>query len=117
MDFFTLRNATILALTQAGVVVAGVLAAGAAFKWFVTLEMTPPRAMVFVTEWGFAALLLPLAWIALAVRALRRDDENGRGLVALTGPLLLAVLIGAAWHTAVRPWLRLFGCGFSLSAG
>jgi len=60
--YFTTRNTVILALVQVGVIVLGVLAAGAAHKWYTTFNMRLPSSTILVAEYGFLALVLPLAW-------------------------------------------------------
>src|SRR5574339_418318 len=101
MDFFTRRNAAILALVQAGVVVAGVLGAGAAYKWYTQVNLAPPRLTVLATDYGFVALTLPLAWVLIALVTFHREDESGPPALAfLFGLLLLAALLVGAYGVA-----------------
>jgi hypothetical protein len=111
MNYFTIRNTVILALVQVGVVVAGVLAAGAAYKWYATFNLKPPSLTALLADYGLLALVLPLAWVALALQALRRgEDWDDRKLLAIwSGILLLLLLLLGVGYVAVRPLLRLIG--------
>jgi hypothetical protein len=120
VEFFTLRNTVILALTQVGVVVAGVLAAGACHKWYTTVGLTPYPRTTLVADYGFVALAVPVAWVALAVYVLRREDESAdehKAYVVAAGVAVLVLFVVGVGYAAAMPWLRLFGgCGYTLSA-
>ena len=113
MGFFTLRNTTIMALVQVGLIVAGVLAAGAAHKWYASADLPPPSSTALLSEYGFVALGLPLGWVAFAVLAFRRGENEGeeiyRWLAIFSGLLFLLLLLVGIWHGAARPLLRLLG--------
>jgi hypothetical protein len=114
MEYFTARNAVILALLQAGTVVAGVLGAGAAHKWYTQLNFIgPPDATVLACSYGFAALLVPLIWGAVALAALRHRDEDASSHVGvfLIGVLLFFLLLIGAFMAAVQPLLRILTMG------
>jgi hypothetical protein len=119
MDFFTRRNMAIVGLFQVGVIVAGVLAAGVTHKWFTTFNARLPSSTILLAEYGFLALVLPVVWIAVALLALRREDdpdsESVRWLAFLSGIVVLLLLLLGIVYAVVSPWLRLFG-GSSLSA-
>ncbi len=123
MEYFTLRNAAIAGLVQTGIVVAGVLAAGACLKWSATIGLTPPPRTVLVAEYGFLALALPLAWASAAVVALRRADHGdfeATGVVVFfTGGGLTLGLLAVAGHAAFGPLFRTIagGCGMTLGVG
>lgn len=122
MEYFTLRNAAIAGLVQIGIVVAGVLAAGACLKWSATTGLPPPRRTVLVAEYGFLALALPLAWTSAAAVALRRaehGDFEATGVVFFTGGGLVVVLLTVACHAAFGPLFRMIagGCGMTLGMG
>jgi hypothetical protein len=109
----TLWYLAVLALTQAGVIVAGVLAAGACHKLYVTASLLAPPATAFAAEYGFLALVLPLAWVVVALGSVRRGGEC-RGLagwVFPTGIALLVLLILGAWRAGFEPLLRLLVAG------
>src|SRR5689334_10213544 len=110
--YFTIRNTAILALVQIGVIVAGVLGAGACHKWYTTFGLRTPAATALVCEYGFVALVLPVVWIVVALEALRREDaEEFRVAAFCAGILLLVLLVVGVIHTAAQPLLRLLvGC-------
>ena len=114
MGFFTLRNTTIMALVQVGLIVVVVLAAGAAHKWYASAELRPPSSTAFLSEYGFLSLILPLVWVAFAVLAFRRGENEGEEiyswLAIFSGLLFLLLLLVGIWHGAARPLLRLLGC-------
>jgi hypothetical protein len=112
----TYKNIAILGLSQIGVVVFGVLGAGATYKLDTTLGVTQTSATRFATEYGFLFLALPLAWIVTAMVVQHRIEnvEDGpEALTALTGVIVLLLLIVGAFAAAVAPWGRF--CGLSLS--
>ena len=110
-EYFTVRNTVILALVQVGVIVAGVLAAGACQKWCATLAFPVRRPTALLAEYGFLALALPVAWAAAALYVQRRSEEPGAAAATafLAGLLLLALLLLGVGHAAVAPLLRLMG--------
>ena len=120
VEFFTLRNTAILGLTQVGVVVVGVLAAGACHKWYTTVGLTPYPLTALVAEYGSLALAVPVAWAALAVHVLRREDENAdewKFYTVFAGVAVLVLFVVGTGYAAAMPWLRLFGgCGYTLSS-
>ncbi|HWG46515.1 MAG TPA: hypothetical protein VN688_27380 [Gemmataceae bacterium] len=109
--FFTVRNIVILALIQVGVIVAGVLGAGACHKWYTTFNLLPPLETRLVSEYGFVALLLPVVWAAIALRAVRCEDEsaNLRWYAGLGGVVLLFLLLVGAGYVGLQPLGRLLG--------
>jgi hypothetical protein len=111
VGYFTVRNTVILALTQVGVIVVGVLGVGAVFKWHATMTVRPPAATTLMVEYGYLALVLPLAWTALALYMLRtiEHDESPGWLVFCSGVVLLLLLLVAVGYSVVAPFLRMFG--------
>ena len=111
MEYFTLRNTAIMGLAQVGVIVAGVLAAGACHKWYATLGLSPPSSTALLAEYGFLALVLPVVWVTLAVQALRRTTDSGapQWLAVSSGVVLLLLLLLGIGYAAVQPLLRLLG--------
>ena len=120
MEYFTLRNAAIAGLVQNGIIVAGVLAAGACLKWSATTGLPPPPRTVLVAEYGFLALAVPLVWASAAAVTLRRADhgdfETTGVVVFFTGGGLILGLLAVAWHAAFGPLFRMIagGCGMTL---
>ena len=116
MEFYTVRNTAILALTQIGVITIGVLAAGATIKWYDSAMMLrPSSATTLAAECGHWLLVVPLLWAAVALWRLNRAkaDENPELLVLLTGFVLLLVQLAGVWLAAAGPFLRTM-CGLSL---
>ena len=114
MDYFTTRNTVIVALVQVGVVVAGVLTAGACLKWFATFGLTPPPATTLLAEYGFLALALPVVWAAVTLRILRWRDESDEAdevkvYAVLSGFVLLLLLLIGVYYAAAGPLLRVLG--------
>jgi hypothetical protein len=111
MEFFTVRNTVLVALAQVGVIVAGVLGAGACHKWFTTFNLRPPPVTTLLADYGYVALLLPLAWVGAALWLPRRSDEpeDARRLALFCGILLLLLLLLAVGYAAVSPFFRLIG--------
>jgi hypothetical protein len=109
--YFTLRNTAIMGLVQVGVIVAGVLAAGACHKWYTTLGLRPPSSTALLAEYGFLALVLPVVWVTMAVQALRRTTDPGalQWLAFSSGFVLVLLLLLVIGHAAVQPFLRLLG--------
>ena len=110
MGYFTLRNTTLLALFQIGVIVAGVLAAGAACKWWEQTNMAPPRSVVLISEYGWLALLVPLTWIVVTLVLQRRaGDEGVAALIAyLSGLFVLLLLLVSVSYLVIGPGFRMF---------
>ena len=110
MGYFTVRNTTIMALVQVGLIVAGVLGAGAAHKRYTMGGVSPPRSMALLSERGYFALILPLIWVGLAIVAFRRsqEDEFYPLLAVCSGILLILLFLIGFWFGAAAPMIRLF---------
>jgi hypothetical protein len=110
-EYFTVRNTVILALTQVGVIVAGVLTAGACQKWNATLFHFPARRDTeLLAEYGFLALVLPLAWAAALYLLRQSEDPGAAGVTAFSsGVLLLVLLLLGVVYAAVAPLCRMIG--------
>jgi hypothetical protein len=111
MDFFTTRNVVIVALSQTGVIVIGVLAAGTACRWHTEFNAMPPRAATLMAEYGFLALAVPVVWVIVAMRAKGRNNwpEDTQMFVLYSGLFLLLLLLFFAVYAGVLPWCRLVG--------
>jgi hypothetical protein len=107
MDYFTVRNTVILALVQVGVITTGVLAAGATRKWYTSFRMSLPQTTIWLAEYGWLAMVLPLLWVTVALVILNdkgSSDERRLGAV-FGGVALLIFLLAAVFFYAVLTWL------------
>lgn len=92
---FTIRNAVVIALAQVAIIVAGILGAGATGR---ILETNPnalmPPALQVLVSYGAFLLVVPLAWITIAL-LIRRNPRCGDAIKVLTfvsGPVLALTL-------------------------
>jgi hypothetical protein len=110
VEYFTARNTAILALTQVGVIVAGVLGAGATQKLFAQFNARTGWWTDFVASWGFLALALPIVWAALALWLLLRgeDHEAARFVTFWSGVLVVALLLLVIVRSSAGPLLWFF---------
>ena len=109
MEFYTARNTAILALTQIGVIVGGVLAAGATVKYYTACNATLPSWTAPVASWGFLALVLPIVWAALALWLLLRGEDHdvARVVTFCWGVFMVALLLFGVACSSAGPLLRL----------
>jgi hypothetical protein len=111
VDYFTVRNAVIVALTQIGIIVAGVLAAGACHKWHTTMGVKLPPATTVVAEYGFLALGLPVLWVAAALLALRKselsEESEWAAYAFFSGLLALVLLTVGVGYASFGPLFRI----------
>lgn len=90
----TTRNIVVLALMQAGVIVAGVLAAGLCHRVYISNGMELPGSVAMLYNFGVLWLFIPLAWatgaVALHFRATVSDEVKVQ--MFWTGILILIAL-------------------------
>jgi hypothetical protein len=103
----SIRNTVVVAIMQAAVIVAAVLAAGICHRVWTNRDWPPPSLVVLLCRYGVAGLLIPLMWVAgsavLQVRANVSDDV--RVLMFWLGVLMLIALVLFAIYADVSPWL------------
>lgn len=113
-------NIAIVGLLQIGTIVAGVLAAGAAYKVWSISGLPHDRGVLFASEYGFLFLAVPLIWITVAMVLQGRDNVSDwpEVLTFYSGVLVLVALLIAAWKLAFSPMFRgiLGDCGFTLAS-
>jgi hypothetical protein len=113
VEYYTTRNLVILALTQAGTLVASVLAAGAAYKWHTQLPTRepPPLPCRLLSDFGWLGLILPVVWFVVAYWVFLRRGESAPARIGAVaaGVVLVALFLLAGWFGAVSPWARLTG--------
>lgn len=105
----SIRNIVVLAIMQAGVIVAGVLAAGLCHHVYTSNGMAIPGLAATLYNFGVLGLMIPLAWVTGAVALQLRADvpDNARVLMFWTGVLILAALAVFVVYADVSPWLRI----------
>lgn len=89
---FTIYNATLVAIMQLGVIVAGVLAAGIWHKFSTINNMAMPSLAGLLYSYGIAGLSIPLIWLLFAL-LLRRSPVVTDGVKGLAFALGLLILI------------------------
>jgi cytochrome c biogenesis protein CcdA len=72
--------------------------------------MGPPRSVVIISEYGWLSLLVPLAWIVVALELQRRaEDEGVAALIAYsTGLFVLLLLLVTVSYLVLGPGFGLF---------
>jgi hypothetical protein len=106
---FTIYNATLVAVMQVGVIVAGVLASGLWHKFTTESRMDMPFPASLIYLYGTIGFAIPLVWITCALLLLSRDktsDEIKR-LGFLVGVLILVALVIFMAYANVSPCFRI----------
>jgi hypothetical protein len=113
MILFTVENAVFLALFQTGTIVLGTLTAGAVTRVCDSAGYIAAAPTVFMVCYGWLLLVLPLIWIACAMRLrmLSRVPEGVKAGAFLAGILQGALLFGFSIYATWR------GFFFSLPGG
>ena len=89
------RVQSVLALLQAGVIVGGCLFTGTILKarGYPDQFTEIPFLLLFVRNWGFLLILIPLVWAVLTIRMEQRSEWFSRRWTAISGFALLAALV------------------------
>jgi hypothetical protein len=90
---FSILNLARLAVMQVGVIVVGVLASGLWHRLSISNGMAMPLPAGLLYNYGVAGLLIPLAWLLVAL-LLRRSSAIPDGVKALAFILGIAMLLG-----------------------
>ena len=105
----SIKNIVIVALSQIGVIVFGVLGAGIFHKESSLMGVLMPAPVAMLYRYGFAGLAIPLAWgagaVVLQLRANVSDDI--RNLMFALGVLLLVAGAIFCLYADISPWLNL----------
>jgi hypothetical protein len=106
---FTIYNATLVAVIQVGVIVAGVLASGLWHKFATSSNMAMPDSAGFVYRYGTMGLLIPLAWVTLAmlVRRTCKVSDELKSLIFWFGVAVLVSLAIFMIYANVSPCFRI----------
>jgi hypothetical protein len=114
---FTIRNAVLVALLQVGVIMAGVLGAGASRKCWAAFEdpLPVPHSILLMMNYGPVALLIPLVWVptVLLLRERPGVTETARDWAFFSGIILIILLLLLIGDAILRPW---FGVDWHLGA-
>ena len=90
---FSIYNATLVALMQVGVIVAGVLASGLWHRASISNGVPMPPTAALLYSYGEAGFIIPFAWFIPAL-LLRRSPSVSDGVKSLAFVLGIVVLIG-----------------------
>lgn len=102
---FTIYNATLVAVIQVGIIVAGVLASGLWHKFASTSNIAMPFPTNLLYTYGVIGLAIPILWLlsALLVRRSPPISDESKGLVFGSGILLLVALAVFVIYANVSP--------------
>lgn len=116
---FSVSNAVLVALAQVGIVVIGILFAGASQKIWTDKGIPITSVTLFFLDFGFLFLAIPLGWISVAmvVRQRRSASDDVKYLAFWSGTALIVSLTVFELYAIFSPWLRVFTAGFGLPAG
>jgi hypothetical protein len=106
---FTIYNATLVAVMQVGVIVAGVLASGLWHKFATTSGITMPAPAGLLYSYGMVGFIIPLSWLTVAM-LIRRSHAISDDLKSLTfwfGVLVLISLTVFMIYANVSPCFRI----------
>jgi hypothetical protein len=104
---FSISKAIKLALMQAGVIVAGILAASVGYHAASGMGGSMPASTAFLVHFGFLLLAFPAAWITFAARLQHNAAASDRKKT-LTFVVGLALLVGLtlfSLYAAGEPWM------------
>ena len=103
----SVRNTVLVALMQVGVIVGGVLGAGAFYKAAAVTNLKLPWTILALVTYGGFGLCLPLIWVTAALLIRRRPDvaDEVKRLVHWLGLALLIGLGAFMIYADVTPWL------------
>ena len=106
---FTIYNATLVAVMQVGVIVAGVLASGLWHKASTSNGLIIPNPVAFLYSYGIDGFVIPLAWIsfALLLRSRPEVSDEIKSLAFWLGVLVLIALVVFVIYANVSPFFRI----------
>lgn len=113
---FTIYNATLVAVMQVGVIVAGVLASGFWHKFYLDSDIEMPFPTGLLYHYGLFGLAIPFVWLVTAL-ALHWTPAVSAGVETLAfwlGVLVLITLAAFVIYANISP---LFHGTWSLSGG
>jgi hypothetical protein len=106
---FTIYNATLVAIIQVGVIVAGVLASGLWHKASIDSGLAMPLPAGLLYSYGMIGFAVPLTWLALAMLVRRSPSisDEAKGLAFGFGVLVLIALVIFVIYANVSPFFRI----------
>ena len=106
---FTIYNATLVAVMQVGVIVAGVLASGLWHKFATDSRMDMPFPASLIYHYGTIGFAIPFIWItcALVLRSRDKVSDDIKRLAFWFGVLILVALVIFMAYANVSPCFRI----------
>jgi hypothetical protein len=106
---FTIYNATLVAVMQVGVIVAGVLASGFWHKASVVSGLAMPIPAGLLYSYGMVGFAIPFTWLTLAMLVRRSPaiSDELKGLAFGFGVLVLIALVIFVIYANVSPFFRI----------
>jgi hypothetical protein len=106
---FTVYNATLVAVMQVGVIVAGVLAAGLWHKFATDSRMGMPFPTSLIYHYGTIGFAIPFIWITCALLLRGRDkvSDEIKSLACWFGVFILIALVVFMIYANVSPLFRI----------
>jgi hypothetical protein len=106
---FTVYNATLVAVMQVGVIVAGVLASGLWHKFATDSRMEMPFPASLIYHYGTVGFVIPFIWIicALLLRGREKVSDEIKSLAFWFGVLILIALLMFMIYANVSPLFRI----------
>jgi len=109
----SIRDTTLIACMQAGLVIAGFLWAGFLERGFVAEKQPEPQLLLALARHGLLALAIPLLWIALVFCSRYLDSVGIKiaifhvGLIVAVALALFVVYTVASGYFALEPGYHL----------
>ena len=106
---FSIYNATLVAVMQVGIIVAGVLASGLWRRYSAVNHMPMPFAAGLLYDFSVIGFVIPFAWLtfALLLRRSPRVSDDMKGLAFWCGILLLIALVIFVLYADVSPFFNI----------
>jgi hypothetical protein len=106
---FSIYNATLVAVMQVGVIVAGVLASGLWHKFSTDSNMAMPLPAGLLYSYGLVGFAIPFTWLTLAMLVRRSPaiSDEVKGLAFGFGIVVLIALFIFVIYADVSPVFRI----------
>jgi len=102
----SIRNSVVVALTQTGVLVIGILGVAASNRLASKLGFPSLGESLFFINYGWLLMPVPLVWITVTGWLLthRRSRDGWKTAAFMTGRAIAVLLIGGAVFESWLPW-------------